>query len=211
MNTPKPSRTWRRSIARWLAMLGFVYVAVVVLLMLEEDQLVFMARPASAGWVGPGKLQVEDVRLTSADDTKLHAWWVPVEGGEGAILFCHGQAGNLSSRGDLMERLKKLGKPILIFDYPGYGHSEGVPSEAGCYAAGDAAYDWLVKEKKIPPSRIILMGKSLGGGIATDIASRCGAASAVLSAGRLADAQSLRQPVEDRPLSRPGLHRSRCR
>jgi fermentation-respiration switch protein FrsA (DUF1100 family) len=172
MNPPQPARSWRRRVLRWLAMLAISYVALAVILMLMEDKLVFMARPASAGWVGSGKLHVEDVQLRSADGTRLHAWWIPVEGGEGAILFCHGQAGNLSSRGELMERLKKLGKPILIFDYPGYGRSEGEPSEVGCYAAGDAAYDWLVKEKKIPPSRIILMGKSLGGGVATDIASR---------------------------------------
>ncbi len=172
MSQSKPSRPWRRRTLRWLAMLGIVYVAVAVLLMLLEDRLVYLARPASAGWVKPGKLQVDDVQFTSADGTKLHGWWVPVEGGEGAILFCHGQGGNLSSRVELLQRLKRLNKPILIFDYPGFGHSEGEPTEAGCYAAGDAAYDWLVQEKKIPPSRIVLLGKSLGGAIATDIASR---------------------------------------
>ncbi len=61
---------------------------------------------------------------------------------------------------------------VLVFDYPGYGRSSGVPSEAGCYAAGDAAYDWLSKVQHVPAERIILVGGSLGGGIATDLARR---------------------------------------
>ena len=60
----------------------------------------------------------------------------------------------------------------VIFDYPGYGRSEGSPSEAGCYAAGDAAYDWLTNHAKIPADKIVLYGGSLGGGIAIDIAAR---------------------------------------
>ena len=59
-----------------------------------------------------------------------------------------------------------------MFDYPGFGRSSGQPSEAGCYAAGDAAYDWLREVQKVPGERIILYGGSLGGGTATDLASR---------------------------------------
>jgi pimeloyl-ACP methyl ester carboxylesterase len=156
---------------RWAILLGCIYLGFIVLMMLLETKLVYMAASADS-WTPPGKLPAEDVELVSEDGTALHAWWIPAEGGEGAILFCHGQAGNLSSRGWLMQRLKRLNKPILLFDYPGYGRSEGSPTEAGCCAAGDAAYDWLVNEKKVPPARIILMGKSLGGGIAVDLASR---------------------------------------
>lgn len=59
-----------------------------------------------------------------------------------------------------------------IFDYPGYGYSEGKPNEAGCYAAADAAYDWLTDSGAIAPKDIILFGESLGGGVATDLAVR---------------------------------------
>jgi fermentation-respiration switch protein FrsA (DUF1100 family) len=61
---------------------------------------------------------------------------------------------------------------VLIFDYPGYGKSEGKPSEPGCYAAADAAYQWLTQVQQVPPERIILYGESLGGGVAVDQASR---------------------------------------
>jgi uncharacterized protein len=61
---------------------------------------------------------------------------------------------------------------VLIIDYPGYGKCGGSPSESGCYAAADAWHDWLVRDKKIQPGRIILYGVSLGGGVAVNLASR---------------------------------------
>jgi fermentation-respiration switch protein FrsA (DUF1100 family) len=65
---------------------------------------------------------------------------------------------------------KALGVSVLIFDYPGYGKSDGRPSEAGCYAAGEAAFTWLTRQ--VPAENIILFGKSLGGGVATELARR---------------------------------------
>jgi pimeloyl-ACP methyl ester carboxylesterase len=127
---------------------------------------------SSANWHDPEGFRTEDITLSSADGTSIHAWWIPCQGGEGALMFCHGQMGNLSARGFLMKRLLRLKMPILIFDYPGFGRSEGDPSEQGCYDAADAAYDWLIEERKIPADQIVIMGKSLGGGIATDLASR---------------------------------------
>jgi len=59
---------------------------------------------------------------------------------------------------------------LLLFDYPGYGRSGGQPSEAGCYAAANAAYDWL--QRQVAPEHIVIAGQSLGGGVAVDLASR---------------------------------------
>ena len=178
MNTSAPAparpdrpRVWRRRILRGTIALGFVYCAVVGVLLLLEDHLVYLAAPASVSWSAPKKLKVEDVELRSADGTLIHAWWCPKPGARGAVLYCHGQAGNLSHRAGLIERLQKFGN-VLIFDYPGFGRSGGRPTEAGCYAAADAAYGWLVEERKIAPGDILLVGKSLGGGIATDLATR---------------------------------------
>ena len=66
----------------------------------------------------------------------------------------------------------QIGESVLIIDYPGYGKSSGSPSEAGCYAAADAAYDWLTKTQGIAGEKIVLYGASLGGGVAVDLASR---------------------------------------
>jgi fermentation-respiration switch protein FrsA (DUF1100 family) len=61
---------------------------------------------------------------------------------------------------------------VLIFDYPGYGRSTGQPTEAGCYAAGEACWTWLTETKQVPPEQVILHGESLGGATAIDLASR---------------------------------------
>jgi pimeloyl-ACP methyl ester carboxylesterase len=153
-------------------MLLAAYVLCVLFLVIIENKLVYLATPASQSWSQPADLPAEDVWLTAADGTAIHAWWVPRNGARGAILFCHGQQGNLSHRGAVLQRLQRLGLSMLIFDYPGFGRSEGSPTEQGCYDAADAAYDWLIEQKRIPPEEIVVLGKSLGGGIATDLASR---------------------------------------
>lgn len=87
--------------------------------------------------------------------------------------MCPGNGGNLSGRGSSMVWIvDKLDTSVLIFDYPGYGKSEGKPNEAACYDAAEAALRWLNDEKRMPSERVILYGESLGGGVATEIASR---------------------------------------
>jgi fermentation-respiration switch protein FrsA (DUF1100 family) len=114
--------------------------------------------------------------MTSADGTPLHAWWAAPPGWrptQGAVLVCHGNGGNLSHRGAIFAPwLEQMNQALLVFDYPGFGRSGGSPSESGCYAAGDAAYDWLTQTQHVPASRLVLYGGSLGGGIATDLAAR---------------------------------------
>jgi hypothetical protein len=138
-----------------------------------ENFLLYPATTAARHWQPPPDPRIRDVELQSADGTRIHAWWYPCEGATGAVLYCHGNAGNLSHRGlALQQWQRELGESVLIFDYPGYGKSGGSPSEAGCYAAADAAYDWLTQEQKVPPERLLLFGKSLGAGVAVDLASR---------------------------------------
>jgi fermentation-respiration switch protein FrsA (DUF1100 family) len=139
----------------------------------------FLFRPARAAdcwWPPPAGLAVRDVELTSADGTRLHAWWAEPEGWRperGAVLYCHGNGGNLSGRGDSVRDWRDaLGLAVLIFDYPGYGKSAGRPTEAGCYAAAEAAHAWLVGEQKVRPEDVVLHGGSLGGAIAAELAAR---------------------------------------
>jgi fermentation-respiration switch protein FrsA (DUF1100 family) len=137
-----------------------------------ENRLVYHPTPASQDWQLP-PMPVEDVHLKLPDGTPIHAWWCPRPGATGALLYCHGNAGNLSHRGHAIQALQQLlDQPVLIFDYPGYGKSGGRPSEQGCYAAADAAYAWLTQAAKIPADRVLLYGSSLGGGVAIDLASR---------------------------------------
>jgi hypothetical protein len=142
-------------------------------LLLLENALLYHPMAAKTGWVAPpAGHPVEDVWVQTKDG-RIHGWWFSRPGATGALLYCHGNAGNLSHRGPFIpELLDALNESVLIFDYPGYGKSEGKPSEAGCYAAADAMYDWLTQTKQVRGERVILYGKSLGGGVATDVAVR---------------------------------------
>jgi hypothetical protein len=168
-------RTWRRVCLRLIALGTVCYLGVVLVLLALENALVYHPVRAEQDWDPPPNARVQDVELSSAGGTLVHAWWCPTEGWDssrGAVLYCHGNAGNLSHWGATVALWQKeLGEAVLIFDYPGYGRSGGKPSEAGCYAAAGTAYDWLTR-KHIGPERILICGESLGSGVAVDLASR---------------------------------------
>jgi fermentation-respiration switch protein FrsA (DUF1100 family) len=117
----------------------------------------------------PAGRQVEEVWLQSSDGTRIHSWWFEQPGADFSLLYCHGNGGNLSNPQQRIADLQAtLHCSVLIFDYPGYGQSESQPSEAGCHASADAAYRWLAG--RCPAERIVLFGESLGGGVATELA-----------------------------------------
>ncbi len=139
-----------------------------------EQSLVFYPSTDADSWVPlPANVRAEDVWLRTADGLPIHARWFPQPGSKGAILFCHGNAGNLSHWSAQAINLQRaLQQSVLIFDYPGYGKSAGKPSESGCYAAADAAWAWLTLTQGVPGPRIVVVGESLGGGVATELAVR---------------------------------------
>lgn len=167
-------RPWRRRLRRWLIMAAISYVGVVFVLWLFENALVYhpaKGRDEAALASLNGKVKVEDVELTTAGGTRVHGYWVPTPDARGALLYCHGNAGNASHRVPPAAKIgQALQLSVLVIDYPGYGLSEGKPSEAGCYAAADAAFDWLVQ--RVPAEQIVLYGASLGGGVVVDLATR---------------------------------------
>ena len=146
------------------------------MLLALENMLVYRPRKHTEDWRPVPNERVRDLFLTLTQGVKVHAWWCPTPDwrpADGAMLYCHGNAGNLSHRGEGVARWQReLNQAVLIFDYPGYGKSEGKPTEAGCYAAADAAYEWLTREQQVSPERVLLYGGSLGGGVAVDLASR---------------------------------------
>jgi fermentation-respiration switch protein FrsA (DUF1100 family) len=170
-------RSWKHRVCRTLLGAVYCYLGVLVVLLCLENRLLYRGMSASAGWSDPPTgVSVEDVELTSGDGQRLHAWWstpedwLPVDG---ALIFFHGNGGNLSHRaGSIAEFQRLLKTGVLLVDYPGYGRSEGTATEAGCYATGDAAYDWVTGHCRVPAAKVILYGGSLGGGIATDLAAR---------------------------------------
>lgn len=112
----------------------------------------------------------EDVWFRSADGTALHGWWMPSKRARGTVLFCHGNAGNISSQIAAYRYLQRFRLNVFAFDYRGYGRSEGRPSEAGVLADAHAAHDLLGERFEIDDSRLVVYGHSLGGAIAVDCA-----------------------------------------
>ena len=124
-------------------------------------------------------LAYEDVEVTTEDGVEIHGWLVPGPG-NGTLLYCHGNAGNISHRLSKIEAFhNRLGLSVLIFDYRGYGKSEGVPSEAGTYADARAMNTWL-RERDSGP--VVYFGESLGAAVATRLATEDPPAALVLEA-----------------------------
>jgi pimeloyl-ACP methyl ester carboxylesterase len=153
-----------------------IYVLVTLIFMALENRLLFHPVRASERWIDPpAGCRFEDVELHTRDGTKVHGRWIPCDGANGAVLICHSRAGNLSLAlppDQVQEWQREIGQSVFVFDYPGYGRSDGAPSEAGCYAAADAAYEWLTQNRPVRAEDIVIVGRSLGAAVAVDLASR---------------------------------------
>jgi fermentation-respiration switch protein FrsA (DUF1100 family) len=128
-------------------------------------------------------LAYEKITLRTSDKLLLSAWFVPAHNAEVTILFCHGKGGNLSYSLDTINILNELGFNVFIFDYRGYGSSQGKPTEQGTYIDARTAYDWLIQNKGLLPEDIIIFGRSLGGSIAAQLASNVKAKGLIIESG----------------------------
>ena len=117
-------------------------------------------------------LNYEDLTLTTKDGARIFGWFIPSELSRAVIIFCHGNGGNISHRLEKIVMLNRLNLDVLIFDYRGYGMSEGRPSEKGLYLDTEAVYEYLVNDRKISPRSIVGYGESLGGAVIIDLASK---------------------------------------
>ncbi len=116
-------------------------------------------------------LDYQDVSFTTTDGVKLHGWFVPAgQNSRGVVLFCHGNAGNISHRLQSIHIFNRLNMDVFIFDYRGYGRSEATPSEQGTYLDAEAAWSHLTQLRNIPAEKIVIFGRSLGGAIAAHLA-----------------------------------------
>lgn len=164
------------------AILGILILYAVVLVSCE-NKIIYHPHTFPAGEWDAAKdsaLQVEEVWFRAEDGVKLHAWYFPGRDARATVLFFHGNAGNLTHRVPNIEQLTPLGLNVFIFDYRGYGKSEGSPHEEGILKDSQAAYDTLVNVRKVPPEKLILFGRSLGGAFAADVAFKNPAAGLIL-------------------------------
>lgn len=115
-------------------------------------------------------LDYEAVWLTTEDNVRIEAWFVPAPAARGVVLLTHGNAGSIAYGVDYAPLFHRLGFSLLLLEYRGYGRSEGKPSEEGTYADARAAWRHLVMERGFPTDRIVLVGESLGGAIVARLA-----------------------------------------
>jgi fermentation-respiration switch protein FrsA (DUF1100 family) len=152
--------------------LAALYIAWGLVLLFLQPKLLY--RPIRDVSFTPADLDLEfeDVALRTGDGVALHGWYLPAAGAKFTVLFCHGNGGNIMHRLDSLNLFYNLGVNCFIFDYRGYGKSEGRPSEVGTYRDAQAAYEWLTRTRRVPAEQIILFGRSLGASVAAYLAGR---------------------------------------
>ncbi|MCD6388356.1 MAG: alpha/beta hydrolase, partial [Desulfobulbaceae bacterium] len=149
------------------------YSAFLAFIYFYQPRLLFFPNiPSRAVKVSPAEvgLPYESVKLVTSDNVQLDGWYIPAPQARGIVLFCHGNAGNISHRLESLLLFNKLGLSTLIFDYRGYGRSQGKPSEQGTYQDVKAAWQHLTQERGVPPQQIILFGRSLGAAVTAHLA-----------------------------------------
>ena len=147
-----------------------------------ERSLVFYPVPYPQGNWQPVGLAYEDVWFEAADGARLHGWFVPHPRPRAVALFLHGNAGNITSRASVLRALHgRHDLAVMTFDYRGFGRSEGKPNEQGILRDARAVRAWLAQRTGVTERDIVLFGRSLGGGVAVDLAAKDGARGLVLA------------------------------
>ncbi|MCU0828755.1 MAG: alpha/beta hydrolase [Tabrizicola sp.] len=183
-------------VRKGLILLALMYALAVAALYLGQRQLVFdpsqrAPAPEEAGFAGA----TEHV-LTAADGTRVRLWHAPAPRGSATILYFQGKGGEIADRPQRWAAYRAAGFGVAFLSYRGYGGSEGEPSEAGLHLDADAAYGWLL-EQGVSPDRLVLVGESLGTGVATRLAADQAVAALILEAPytSLIDIAALRFPL----------------
>ena len=171
------------SISKFVTYVLLIYLVVMIGVYLLQSSLIFypdlptrniQATPESIG------LSYEDVELTTEDNVKLHAWYIPSNNSVRTLLFFHGNAGNISHRLESINIFNSMGMNVLIIDYRGYGRSNGNISEKGSYLDSKAAWNYLIDVKKVEEKNIVIFGRSLGSSIAAWLASQVNAGALIV-------------------------------
>ncbi len=181
-STTKPPR-WRRWTVRIARIVVLAYIGVCLFFYFMQTSLIFpgsTTQGESQSIIRPSE-DYELLDLKTADGIKVAALFGkaipsashPIGPQEApTVLFFYGNGEYMADCMDTFYQLRRRGFNVIVPEYLGYGMSQGKPSESGCYAAADAAYDYLLSRPDIRHDRFVSMGWSLGGGVAVDLASR---------------------------------------
>ncbi len=160
----------KRLISSFLIIPVSVYIGLMVFAHSFADGMIFQPQPAS--YVDDDSI----IKLRTENGQKISARHHKNQTAQYTILFSHGNAEDIGTAEPFLKEIQKAGFAVMAYDYRGYGTSEGTPSEENSYQDIEAAYNYLAKDLKIPPEKIIIHGRSLGGAVSIDLAARkkCG-------------------------------------
>lgn len=172
----------RKAILETLAGLAVLLTLFVVLLVGCENSIIYHPVKYPDGLWDTSKmpLPVQDVWFKAEDGVKLHGWYVPSDEAVATLLFFHGNAGNITHRLENVFFLHHLKLNVFIFDYRGFGRSEGDPDEDGIQLDSQAAYDTLMAQPRVSVPSLFIFGRSLGGAFASYTATKNPAAGLIL-------------------------------
>ena len=171
---------------KWLRALLIAAIAAIlfwtIALMIFENHFIYFPQKYPRGPYEQARSipNLQDCWITTSDGVKIHGWYAPAESAKATLVIAHGNAGNISHRYLLLRPLQRHGYNVLMYDYRGYGRSEGSPSEDGIYQDGRAALDYALALPGADSSHTFLWGTSLGGAVAVDVATQRAVAGVIL-------------------------------
>jgi abhydrolase domain-containing protein 17 len=151
---------------RVMGLLLFIYTCFGIYIFFRADSMMFLPQPVSY------KDTKDILKLPVTAAEQISAIYLPNPQAKYTLLYIHGNAEDLGDVRPMLDRLQGLGFSVFAYDYRGYGTSDGTPSEQNAYRDADAAYTYLTQQLKISPKQIIVYGRSIGGGSATELVTR---------------------------------------
>jgi fermentation-respiration switch protein FrsA (DUF1100 family) len=150
-----------------------IYLVILLILTVFQRKIIYYPYKLDKQFDFPMYVpKLEEVFIACEDGCTINGLFAPGRENKPAVLRFHGNAGNVTHRDFLLQGFNKLGFAVLLVDYHGYGKSEGTPSERNLYFDGDASLKWLREEKHIKPEQILIFAKSLGSGVAVELATK---------------------------------------
>ena len=175
---PAPASVAWKVLASTLRITLATTIGLVLYVQFFEHRLIYFPEP---DLVASPRSDYEDIYFETGDGVRLHGWLIGADS-PNVLVLSHGNGGNIGYRAEMGDFLmEELRVNVFMYDYRGYGLSEGRPSESGTYADIRAAYD-LILSRGFPPEAIYLMGQSLGTGVTVDLASKVPVGGVILEA-----------------------------
>lgn len=184
---------WKRFAAGLAAAIAVSYLGACGYMQSTQLEKVFEPSPVLQTTPARMGMAFEELRIPVQSGGELYAWWVPAASTDApTVMYLHGNFGNIGHNLDHTRRLHDMGYNVLLPDYRGYGKSsDGQPTETRVYEDAEAAWQYLLKVRGVPPQRAFIYGHSLGGAIAIDLAVRHPEAAGLITEGTFTSMQAM--------------------